>query len=357
MTAIFENSCVQPECPLAVNGTCLEGFDRPQEECPHIGPTERVADPSPDQSDGTVVAVGAQAESSAAEDDSESRGTVLDLGGDEALSLVEGDDLTAKCRCTVVLVAGEFESGKTTLLVELFAKFLISPFADWSFGGSRTLRAFDHRHKTARVSSGAARASTERTQDDDMRLLHLRLGRHDNGRAAPPSEMQDILVSDVRGEFFENVINGGDIAVEVPLADRADCCVVLIDGSLLAMPQSRHEAFFRIRQLVGGLTSPGGIRDGVPLAVICSKADLLPPDQTDDVTALLSDLNGWCESRSLHPTNILVSARPADPSRNEQGLGELLRWITEVQDREATIADEEFVIQGRQFWRKPPEVA
>ncbi len=349
MSADVAWRCDQGGCPLAADGQCLEGFEVIA-ECPHsfqadghAGDAESI---NPSESTGERADnVNLVDVSDETQDEIQGQGTYgsTQLGGGEALSLEEASALVENRPCTVTVVAGEFESGKTTLIVELYAQFLSSRFGGWTFGGSKTLKALDDRHRPARLSSGASKATTERTQDDDMRLLHLRLKKE--GLAV------DLLASDVRGEFFENIINGADVADEVPLASRADTCVLVLDGKLLANPVTRGEAFVRARQLIGGLTEPGGLRAGTRLAILCSKGDLFPTNLRDALQAPIERLVELGARRGLRPTVMIVSARPDEATVPAQGMEELLTWLTDADDSPTETLNVRGFEGERYFWR------
>lgn len=329
-------ACTQTACPLREGGRCLEGFN-PPEDCPFF----ILDDASLTSGSGAVAGVGStRLEESSGIDHPESHvnepsslevhvnedpaesGTreepVVFLGGDEALDSSEASRFMQSVRCTVVLVAGTVESGKTTLVVELFAQYLLGGFADWSFAGSKTLKAIDDRHRTARVSSGLLTPTTERTRDEDMRLLHLRLA---NGK-----RRVEFLFSDVKGEFFEGVIDGRAVAHDVPIASRADLAVVLIDGAVVGDLSTRSSAITNARQLIGGLAGSGGLAEGTRLLIVCSKYDLLDAGGREYLQAKLSGLLDFASRYGLLPEAATLAARPSNGSRAE-GLDGFLNWL------------------------------
>jgi hypothetical protein len=256
--------CSQLECPIATEGNCLEGFEEGR-GCPNLQTRLVPADAepgTPDTTTGSDASEPDQAESPDEDDEAYAADALIRrnlqnmvlIGGDDSLTLAEADEIAAHSACRVVLIAGEFESGKTTLAIQLYAQFLQGTFAGADFGGSRTLRAFDARHHTSRAASGRAASTTNATRDEGMRLLHLKLRR--SGR------IHNILLSDVRGEYFENIVNGSKPAADIKLAARADLCLIGIDGASLALPAERQRAISRARLLIGGLTELGGLRPG-----------------------------------------------------------------------------------------------
>jgi hypothetical protein len=330
--------CSDTACPLAVDGTCIDGFDDPS-DCPNSNP----------RFDGleSSVAVEEPVVEGVTTDDATpvipESDPVLYIGGDEALSLTEAEEVTARALSRVVLVAGEYASGKTTLVVELWAQFLQGPFGEWSFKGSKTLAALDKRHRPARVASGRARASTDRTQDDDMRLLHLELSTSD--RTA------NLLMSDVKGEFFDDLINGVSVGVTVPLARRADACIFMLDGARLVDPADRAATLWRSQLLIGALTEPDGLAQGTPILLAVSKCDLLDASGLESILNDVAELEAFAQRRGTRTQVLSLSARPGDARLGTVGLEELLDWST----RDDPAADEAVgaldTQTGRYFWR------
>jgi len=263
------------------------------------------------------------------EPEAEARDWVVLDNGEESLDLVEASVVAAEIDATVILVAGVQDSGKTTLLVELYAQFLKGTCGGLRFAGSKTLDALDYRHFASRVDSGNPEAETERTQDSDMRLLHLRLCDQDGNHQA-------LMPSDLKGELFEELINGREIVENViPLARRADKTILLIDGGRVAKPASRQSAIRKARLLIGALTEPGGLHHDSPLLIALSKRDLLDEAAAAWSEAQSRGLAGHALERGLaHVRYLEVAARPKNGAK-PTGLVDVLKWMWEKVDRPA----------------------
>jgi hypothetical protein len=247
------------------------------------------------------------------------------LSGDQGLRMSEAEEIAADRGAEVVLIAGLFGAGKTTLAVELYARFLEGPVGDWKFAGSVTLKALDHRHKNARASSGLEVAATERTTDDDMRLLHLEV---DNGARRVP-----ILMSDVKGEFFDDLVHRGGARETIPLARRADRCVLVIDGARLKEESDRFQSLLDARLMVGALTEPGALRRGAPILITLTKSDSLNSTLLEEVRPEIHELASFASDRGLEPTILVTSARPENSALEPKGLQDLLEWLVEPRVR------------------------
>lgn len=350
-----DRTCSQPGCPFP--GRCLEGFDDVT-ACPYTGSVEGDRENSAAETDaleaGTEDA-GTGHFRAAAEPSDESGSEVVlgragvvappqrlvDVVGGEALTMDEARPILGRERCQVVLVAGDAKAGKTTLVVEFYARFLIGPFNGWSFAGSVTLRALDLRHFTAQAASGGSRPYTGRTQDEDMRLLHLRLARAD--------EYRHLLFSDVRGEFFDDVVEGAPVSENVQIAPRTDRCIVAIDGERVASARTAETAFLRAQCLIGGLLADGGLDVGVPIAIVCTKWDQVPQERREAALRQAEEVAAFArqDGRPVHVQ--CLSVRPGPPVSDLVGLSELLDWLV-APVRPPASSLRVSLPTGRQFW-------
>jgi hypothetical protein len=310
--------CSEPGCPLATDGRCLESVEDPR-ECPH---TTEVAD-EPGENGGVAEAEELVEPADEAEEMAEVE--TIDLGGDQSLSISEAEPVAARYGATVVVVVGgAFESGKTSIVAGLYGLFLEKEVAGWSFAGSNCLVALDARYHGKRASSGLSEPASARTRDEDMRLLDLRLARA--GRVV------NLMFSDVRGEYFEAVVGGQPVAEAVSLAARADLAIVLLDGKRLADPYGRAREVTFGRQLIAGVTEPGGARAGLPLALVVSKVDELADEQQAWVDEQLEVLGQVAVERGFASVERHLTAAFAKAEADEhQGMPGLLEWL--VADR------------------------
>ena len=333
MPELVEPTCDQPDCPIATEGRCLEGFPSGQ-GCPHLqlaespltdAPTETIPEPE-SEPEGSETA------------------EWLTLEGGESLSSAEAHTVAAEYGATTVLLAGESESGKTTLIVELYARFLEGPVNGWKFGGSKTLFALDRRHLPTRYASGRSKATTERTQPEHEGLLHLRLAK--NGRMLSP------FLTDLRGERFEHVADGVPASTEVPFVRQAYHTLILVDGQRISATSTRQQAIHRARQLIGGLTESDAVPTGRPMAIVLTKRDLLATASFKWFEAQAKGLASFASSRGAIPTVMSLAARPDANPDSPEGLERMLSWMSEEEEAlEADIAGSDDGSTGRQFWR------
>lgn len=263
------------------------------------------------------------------------------INGGDGLTLSEANAVVGAVPSTVVLLAGEANAGKTTLLVELFAQFLGGPVGDWKYAGSKTLSGFHRRHKTARASSGSATPATERTQDDDIRHLHLAV--------ASESRRVDLIVSDIRGEIFESIVDGGAAGDELTFLARVDVCLVLVDGELMGRASTRTLQLLRAKQLLMGLLAPDGLGAEAAVMIVATKADTLTPELRDTVTAELEKMATTIHRRPIPVSAHVLSARPADQT-SPLGLVEVFELLVSDRERRSPTGPQDTPSAARFFW-------
>jgi hypothetical protein len=332
--------CQHANCPVAEDGRCLEGFENVR-DCPNIQlATDGAA--ATDSNEAEVLEVDGDSRVSS-EEGNGSEEPLVELGGGTSLTLSEGDLLANKHSARVILVAGEFQSGKTTLIAESYGRFLRGPFCDWSFAGSDSLYALDRRYHGARESSGLSHPDVPRTEDEEMRLLDLRVSRG--------SKHHCLMFSDIRGEFFDNIVQGSAVAEEVPLAARADLLLVLVDGDKIKERSKRYNVKNWITLLLGGLTESGGIKPGTPVAIVLSKADLVSDSDREWFEATAEEWRALAFERRSSETEVFVAAARPDESPHEPiDLGPIFEWCTQG-DRPPTILPSQAAGEERSFWK------
>jgi hypothetical protein len=200
-----------------------------------------------------------------------------EASSEELIELPPGTDLTpesgalvtAASLTRVVLIAGEAESGKTTLLSTIYEKFNEAPFANLLFAGSSTLVGWEQRCHLSRVASGAEKAETERTQGLRQRLLHLRVREQELN-----VPVQDILFTDLSGEVFRLIRDSTSECQQLGMLKRADHIVLMLDGKKIATAL-RHEALNNGMALLRSCVDAGMVGLHSFVDVVISKYDLV----------------------------------------------------------------------------------
>jgi hypothetical protein len=197
-------------------------------------------------------------------------------------------------------------------------------------------------HAPARESSGMSLPDTARTSDEGMRFLHLRLSsdRH-----------SDLMLSELSGERFKGVIDGAPIKDQVPIAEAADRCLVLVDGNLMMTASTRARVYGRARRMLGGLTESGGLPSKTPTLVLATKADLWQPVAEADVREESERLVAFGRERGLEASWVALAARPTRDMSPEIGIPEVIAWMLEQDQTTDVQSGAPPYLAGRRFWQ------
>lgn len=237
------------------------------------------------------------------------------LTSDRSLLLGETEDLAARHGLTVVLVAGEVDCGKTTLLVSIWNALLQDGvIGEAQFAGSRTALGFERRAWLSRWASGGSEPDTERTRERDNGFLHLRMRRHDR--------LYELICSDVAGETFKRIREGTPFASAVDWLGRTNHALFLVDGEAVADIARRSTALSSTRRLIAQL---GKARVPAHVAVVLAKADCLDADVRPSWEAEAATLLDLARKVDEHAVLLETAARPGDGSEP--------RGLTDVIDR------------------------
>lgn len=270
----------------------------------------------------------------------------------EYVNVYPGDELTAKSAIPItrsrdtrlIILAGDVESGKTTLLACIYEMFQSGPFAGYYFAGSNTLLGFERRCHDARISSEREIPTTEHTildmdeyQRGIHRLLHLKVC-----KKAAKLISKDILFTDVSGEIYREIRNSTEECKSHNIFLRSDHFVLFLDGEKLCNRLKRdkavNDAAILLRQcLDSNMLGPTSIVD-----VLFAKYDILKAEgkrnpQTSEMLRRIqvdkfeNEYGGRLGKISFHR----IAARPDITLRSGlkegHGLSSLFRsWVEEV---------------------------
>lgn len=299
MSEMIAHKCKLSECTVATTAKCVEGLDLGV--CPNYVGTEA-------ETEFKSIEDNSKAESVQAEEHDET----------EMVELSDGLDLTpatasriTRARLTrVIVIAGDQDAGKTTLLSSLYDRFQESSFAGFLFAGCDTFpglerRCFPHRLVSERVHPDTIRTS----RGDGQSLLHLRLRKQDLSRAA-----QDLLLSDISGEFFRDACDSTDGCQQLKILRRADHLALCLDGEKLASSGLRHEAVHTGKLLLQGALDAEMIGRRTFVDILFTKRDLMGPPGPSTALEFLNRLRHGLKSEFQHRFGRLrffeVAARP-----------------------------------------------
>jgi len=187
------------------------------------------------------------------------------------LSLEDADELLRWREASVIAVVGERNGGKTTLVAEIYERFLRGPFADTFFCHSLSLLGFEMKSFQSRAESGAERPDTPRTSaQDGLRFFHLAV--------SDESDFQrrtDLLISERAGEIYREIRDNPERAVEMIELRKAAAIAFIIDGERVLDARKRAEVFASTRHIIRALDETGTIKPGTKVQLVTTKLDLL----------------------------------------------------------------------------------
>lgn len=266
---------------------------------------------------------------------SKARESLTDLPSGRALAPEEANETTRASVTRVIVPAGPADVGKTTLLAEIYERFLEGPFAGLRFAWSRTLHGFEQRAHHARIASHRATPTTLRTpMTDSDAFLHLRLAAVD--AVTPP---RDVLIADWPGEVFREMRDDVEAARSHALLPRADHISFLVNGENLGDRRLRQVAHHETDMLIQSVLDAG--IDRATVSVVYTKWDAaLNGDGACELDRFVETFE--TELRRKHGARlrglhfVRTAARPLRGSSVERGfnLDQVLRmWLGRARQR------------------------
>lgn len=293
--------CDQEGCTVHNDGKCLEGFED-LNQCPHCQFVE-VED---------EVSVEEEINIANSEEELE-----FNLPDGLALNAASARSITRDKPTHLILIAGDEESGKTTLLASLYECFLVGPFGQYSFAGSQSLVGFEARCYLSRIHSGRSFPETERTKPGASdTLLHLRV--FDKSK----NKQTDLLFSDLPGEIFRLAKDSTEECKKLKILHRCDRFVLLLDCERLIDFENRHETFANGVGIIRSCLDSEMLRGDVIIDVLFTKWDSveLQTDNKDEFLAYFGHIRENMEQKFGLRVGALrffnVAARPKTSALN-----------------------------------------
>jgi len=196
----------------------------------------------------------------------------VELPSVNMLSLQGADELLRWREASVVAIVGERNGGKTTLVTELYERFLRGPFAGCFYSHSLTIQGFESKTFQSRADSGAELPDTGRTsKTDGLKFFHLSVSDESSVRT-------DLLISERAGETYRDVRNRPEVAVQIVEVRKARKVVFILDGERVADPRRRAEAIASVRSLMRIFVDQNAISTQSEIQIVTTKWDLLIGD-------------------------------------------------------------------------------
>lgn len=241
--------CANPDCQVAVDGRCIEGFPDTA-ECPQFGrilivPVASTPGSYPAPTNGVAM-----------EDST-------------TLSVDEADHVVKERPSRIIAIAGPASAGKTSLIAGLYDLFQLGQVGNVAFAQSFSLHAFEQAAHDSRAASRRTTPNTARTERGEVRFYHLELV--DTASGAVPS----VLLGDRAGEEYLETRSNPLSAQEFPELRRADVLNLLVDGERLLNAGQRHNLRSEVRQTLQAVVEAGVVRATLRLALVLTKLDII----------------------------------------------------------------------------------
>lgn len=249
------------------------------------------------------------------------------------LSLEDADELLRWRAASLIAVVGERNGGKTTLVTEIYERFLRGPFADTFFCHSLSLLGFEKKSFQSRAESGAERPDTPRTSaQDGLRFFHLAVSEVSDLRRI------DLLISERAGEVYREVRDKPERAAEMIELRKAAAIAFIIDGERVADPRRRAEVFASARNIIRALVETGNVSLMAQVQLVTTKCDLLEGDAAAEAREALSEFEERITTMfgEQYQVNAFrtVARDPEGVVEPARGLVPLLRsWLKTPQSR------------------------
>lgn len=172
----------------------------------------------------------------------------------------------------LILVAGPFSSGKTTLQLMFYYLFLEGHNKRLNFNGSVTIEGFKERSSKILCNSGESEPIVERTSRAIIRYLHLAVC-DEEGRK------KNLIFSDISGEAFSEPMLLEDMA---DLFSDSEDVILVADGEKLCDDYEKNNVFLDIILLMKRLLHIGIITKRTRLQIICTKQDKIDCNENSD---------------------------------------------------------------------------
>ncbi|WP_332872072.1 TRAFAC clade GTPase domain-containing protein [Pseudomonas syringae] len=191
------------------------------------------------------------------------------------LEVEDADELLRWRAASVVAVVGERNGGKTTLVAEIYERFLQGPFAEKLFASSWSLSGFEIKSFQSRAESGATSPDTLRTSvRDGLRFFHLAVA-----DVSTPQERRDLLISERAGETYREIRDNPKRSSEMIELRRAAAIAFIVDGERVRDDLKRAEVFASVRNIIRALHETRTISPTCRVQVVTTKFDLLNDDE------------------------------------------------------------------------------
>lgn len=179
---------------------------------------------------------------------------------------------SARNKVNMVMVAGAYASGKTTLMIMMYYLFREGRNKKLHFKSSYTMNGYWSRGRILTANSGEIEPKTDRTPTEATDLF-LNLNLLDES-----SQQRNMIFADLSGEIFQK---------QDFLSDILECFLdsknvwLVLDGQKMGSEDTRREAFHEFIVTLENLIKYGYITQDTKLQIICTKMDCVKEKESE----------------------------------------------------------------------------
>lgn len=288
-------NCRQAGCNVRNDAQCLEGIDTA--DCPHFywASEEDIEEEDTETLDidqSSVLKVNKKK---------------IQLYHGHELSLGEVATVTNKYLSSLVIILGDQDSGKTTLLSTIYDVFQIGQFKRYLFASSLTQKGFEIRSHLSRMVSGGNVSDTERTKVAEFRILHLGI------RCKERNITKHFLLSDVSGETIKAARSSGSkMKEQLKIAKLADYLIYIVDGEKLS-GEEKSTTILNTELFIQSAISNKIFDKSTDLKIVISKWDILKQNDAEHTLEILKErLNKKFSNVLGNIEYKILASRPSD---------------------------------------------
>jgi hypothetical protein len=305
-------TCQNPDCPVATTQRCLLSHQT-LAECRHYK-----ADGAPVAADEPVQAVAPAKPPGSELPQRRSAARTFHAGVE--LGTSDAAEILRSRYGHVIAVLGSTDVGKTCFLCSLYLMATSGSLPTrYIFAGSRSLQAFEDRARGLRkwTDGKLAKQMVDHTILAEPRkpsLLHFGLREAEGDR-----KRIDLLLTDLPGEWTDDLVKRETAAQQFGFMPRADGVVMVVDGKLLLDNATRHTIVQDLTYFVDRLSNAVKVDKSIPIVLLISKSDeigLAVPPAAQELAATI-------KGHGYRVKIISAAALSRDPENFKNGTGVL----------------------------------
>jgi hypothetical protein len=295
--------CKSPDCNYQFDQKCVEGVEIA--DCPHFYWAKEDLNGDSETVEAVIKNIPKRT-----------------LFSGRELDLSEISFVTNRYKSDTVILIGESECGKTTILATLFDLLQSKPFNGYHFAGSLTQLGFEERCYMARCASKGTIPETPKTTSGTFKFLHIAL-------KVDLTEINAMhfLLSDISGETFRDATASSSLMSSLSILRHVKHLIFIIDGAKLADFRQRESAIFLSEQFIQRALDTNIFDKTTVLKIIVSKFDLLKDNKKFDFeTKIIKHFNSKFANQLGKLSFLKIAVRPLQ-NEDDFSLGDGLKAL------------------------------